>query len=808
MISIGSNIIIKNIAGADKLSLGISESFVHAKELMKQNEIRIQFKLNIIFDFVRGDYIEYNDEHFILRKNYQPEEISSGEYNYEMIFYGVDMQFQDIVLFYTMQELKEAEWVLTSSARDFMSIVLENIRRYFNDDAFILGDILQSEIQTVSFDGDTVFDGLNTIAEAFNAEWYLQGKALNLVQKYQFGSPIILEREVAVANIERSNENNEEFCTRLYALGSTRNIPRNYRAPESGEAVDAIVQRRLRLPASNGNYIDITPNMRQNEILERVVRFDHIYPRRIGTITELRSDNRTEDTNNPFIVYFFKDSGLNFNSSYILPGETLMITFESGWLQGRDFELAYDDKSGEFEIINNTDNPDLTIPNESLRPRTGDQYVIYNFDISLVSDQYIPEAEQELLTEATAWLKSITEDNATYTCPNVPGYCYQNGIDLEIGQHVKLVSPIFMAGNKESRIYGFTKSLFNKYICTYLVGDVPEYSRLNNMDKTAQETKTLADIQYRETSRRIRALNYLRTAMENETVIDKGLILTTLLRLGARAANQWKEAAGTSGIYQDEDDIAFWAGGTLDQAISLVENPDQTEDVAAYAVTMGGKLIANKAIIRGIITALGGKIGGFGIIGDMLTNEGFDNDASIIFRNDIKNMFAGIGGDIVPGTAGFEAVARFENNDNTGASPANHNVAIVVEASGAAQNTAILMAGGWISGFALKVRRIEVSQNLTHSDVYISCYNASGIIELTLPAEPEPGKMYYIRQMNTFGVKIIAKLTDDAPAQITPGYYIHTNGNKYLNITSSSPGRLNMLFFDGQNWCLNISNPS
>jgi hypothetical protein len=568
MISIGDDIIIKDIAGNDKLRLGVSESFVHTKELMKENSITIQFNLNVMFDFVRGDYLEHESEKFILRKNYQPEEISSGEYRYELVFEGTDMQFQDFIMFYTMQGLKEAEWTLTSSARDFMVIALENIRRYFNDDSFALGDVIDSDIQNISFDADSVFDALATIAETFECDWYLKGKTLSLVSKYEYGEPVVLEREVAISEISRSNENDTEYCTRLYALGSGRNIPRNYRSAGSGEAVDAIVQKRLRLPISNGDYIDAIPNMKQSEILERVVRFDDIYPRRVGTITELESVDRTEDENNPFIVYFFRDSGLEFKPDYILPGETLMISFESGWLQGRDFELAYDEKTEKFEIIVDTGIEGMNIPNDILKPRVGDEYVIYNFDISLVSDQYIQEAEEELLEKATKWLKGITEDNASYECPNVPGYCYQNGIDLDIGQRVQLVSPVFMDGNKTSRIYGYTKSMFNKYICTYLVGDTSKYSRLANIEKNINETKTLADAQYRETSKSIRALNYLRTAMENETVIDKGMVLTTLLRLGAKAGNEWKEHAGISGIYEENNDIAFWAGGTLEDAVN------------------------------------------------------------------------------------------------------------------------------------------------------------------------------------------------------------------------------------------------
>jgi hypothetical protein len=568
MINIGDDIIVKDIDGNDKLSLGVSENFVHKKELMKENSITIQFNLHVMFDFVRGDYVEHEGEKFILRKNCQPEEVDSGQYRYEPVFEGTDMQFQDFIMFYTMQGLKEAEWTLTSNARDFMLIALENIRRFFNDDSFVLGDIIDSEIKNISFDADTVFDALASIAETFECEWYLKGKTLNLVSRYEYGEPVVLEREIALADIARSNDNDSEYCTRLYALGSTRNIPKNYRTAGSGEMVDAIVQKRLRLPVSNGDYIDAIPNMKQSEILERVVRFDDVYPRRVGVITELISDDRTVDENNPFIVYRFKDSGLQFGRDYILPGETLMITFESGWLQGRDFELGYDEDSGYFEIINDTGNPDLTVPNEVLKPRVGDEYVLYNFDISLVSDQYIPEAEEELLEEATKWLKGITEDNATYECPNVPGYCYQNGIDLDMGQRVQLVSPVFMDGSKTSRIYGYTKSLFNKYICTYLVGDTSKYSRLANIEKNISETKTLADVQYREAGKSIRALNYLRTSLENETVIDKGMILTTLLRLGAKSGNEWKEHAGISGIYEEKDDVAFWAGGTLEEAVN------------------------------------------------------------------------------------------------------------------------------------------------------------------------------------------------------------------------------------------------
>ena len=70
-----------------------------------------------------------------------------------------------------------------------------------------------------------------------------------------------------------------------------------------------------------------------------------------------------------------------------------------------------------------------------------------------------------------------------------------------------------------------------------------------------------------------------------------------------------KVTSGLSGIYNDDDDPAFWAGGTLEDAIRAVMNPDDTEGANAV-ITHGGKAILNDAIVRGIIYARGGEFFG------------------------------------------------------------------------------------------------------------------------------------------------------------------------------------------------------
>lgn len=96
-----------------------------------------------------------------------------------------------------------------------------------------------------------------------------------------------------------------------------------------------------------------------------------------------------------------------------------------------------------------------------------------------------------------------------------------------------------------------------------------------------------------------------------------GLILATMIMVGNYKDDVLqKVTAGMSGIYNDDDDVFTWGGGTLEQAIYTVmkykENPQYvpTEDellgMAKAVITHGGRAILNDVVVRGYIYALGG----------------------------------------------------------------------------------------------------------------------------------------------------------------------------------------------------------
>lgn len=126
------------------------------------------------------------------------------------------------------------------------------------------------------------------------------------------------------------------------------------------------------------------------------------------------------------------------------------------------------------------------------------------------------------------------------------------------------------------------------------------------------------------------AINYIASAIKDGSVdILGGLILANMIQLGNyKDGKMQKVTAGVSGIYNDDDDVAFWAGGKLEQAILTVMRfrndpnyqPTDAEwaNMANFVATHGGDVF-----LRGYIYALGGYFRGKVEIanGKILLNE-------------------------------------------------------------------------------------------------------------------------------------------------------------------------------------------
>jgi hypothetical protein len=117
-------------------------------------------------------------------------------------------------------------------------------------------------------------------------------------------------------------------------------------------------------------------------------------------------------------------------------------------------------------------------------------------------------------------------------------------------------------------------------------------------------------------------LSYLTSAIKEGSVdMLGGLILANMVQFGNyKDGKMQKVTSGISGIYNDDNDVVQWGGGTFEEAIRAVmmfkDNPsyqpseDELKSIAKFVVTHGGRSILNDVVVRGYIYALGGVFSG------------------------------------------------------------------------------------------------------------------------------------------------------------------------------------------------------
>lgn len=500
---------IRDISGRIKLSVSIGSSSLHRFELMKEDYISIVFSLETPVRLEIGDNVDYEGSlYYITDKVYPTFNTSNGGYDYTLRLESHYYRWKNHILFYDRQGNKEASWSLTRSPEAHLSIVVSNLRAIgftFKGKEYqaIVDSTVDPVAKLVQYNNTNIIDALTKIAEAWECEWWVDGDKIYLGH-LEHGEPVNLEIGKEISSMSRS-QSQDIFATRLYAFGSSRNLPSDYRKGETGAVVEGVVQKRLMLPAGTP-YVDVIEGLEEEQVVEAVIIFEDIYPRVTGTITEVIPKEITDedDSGDPitFTVYRFKDANLTFKKKYILPGQDLHVIFQTGPLSGMDFALKFNPErlpednpeAQVFEIVRN-DTYGQTLPESPLIPGIGNKYILYNFDTRYVNDALIPQAEQELLERTIAYKDKVVSDPSTYTCSlnsyRASGYDENNGllnpekeINLLPGQKVNLINKAYFENGRISRVIGFEKKLDIPYDSpVYTIGESAAYSRLGELEQ-------------------------------------------------------------------------------------------------------------------------------------------------------------------------------------------------------------------------------------------------------------------------------------------------------------------------------------
>lgn len=543
------------------------DALVHY-ELMQSHYCKLSFKLSKPIYFLLGDFIDTPYGRFELIDLTKAKDNDTIGYSYEIQFDAYYRKLKNKILKYRPNTgSQEATFSLTSKISTHVEVIMKNLSYYAKLDKSYLYDpkfvgegtdytyvidasVDASASKLITYSNASILDAIANIAQTFNCEWWFEGNILHFGTCENTNEIVDFKLDGNIVSMS-SSQNQSTYANRVYAFGAARNLPSGYKKDADADITkDGVVEKRLMLPTSeecsdknkqllteNGfelknGYIQVS-GLREDQYVEGATTNDDIYPRNLiktSNVTSYEKDVEDESTpeEGDFIKRTFyrvnslsivnedgeKTGDMAFRKSYILSGKNLHVVFQSGSLNGMDFECEFNpdgveeilkDKDGNpilkdgkeqinpksqvFEIVSNEDYGRF-LPDITLHPKDGDTFVLYNWDSSKLGNTLVSSASNELLTDAIKNLKKSMIDPTTYTCTAEANYSYNQGMgNLHgVGDRVNLYNKGYGDSYRSSRIIGYEFCLDIPYDgAKYYVGEKPSYSRLNAMESKIEE---------------------------------------------------------------------------------------------------------------------------------------------------------------------------------------------------------------------------------------------------------------------------------------------------------------------------------
>ena len=507
---------IKDISGAILLTTLINEGCKRKFTLMKEDYIMLKFSLENPIYFKLGSYVECNFGLFEVCDLQKPAfNTNTAGYDYELRLDAYYWKWKNKIFKYTPETTgQEASWNLTAPLDVQAGIVLRNLKAlgytYKGQDfVFSIDSTVENKSQLMSYDNINILDACFEMAKKWDCECWVTENIIHF-GRCEFGDPVNWEIGVNVEEMSRS-DSQSTYATRIYAFGSTRNIPSNYRPVDETVVVNGVVQKRLMLPEGIP-YIDAYPNMTTEEAVEQVVIFDEVYPRRTGIMSDVTTIEVTDKVENEdgttteekWNAYRFRDTGVNFSEKYILPGQELRIRFASGLLNGLEFAVKFNPEGKPEKLEDGGWNPEAQLweivrnedygrplPGDVLFPQDGDEYVLSGWDSTKITELgLVGAAEQELKEKTEKYAAKSKIDPSTYGCTMMSNDAYrEDGVHnfYGIGQKVNLINKAYFENGRQSRVIGFEFNLDYSFDSpVYTVGETTAYSRIGELEEKVE----------------------------------------------------------------------------------------------------------------------------------------------------------------------------------------------------------------------------------------------------------------------------------------------------------------------------------
>lgn len=232
---------IKDISGNIRFSTPIKEGAKRRFLLMQEDYITLLFSLSNPVYFKLGNYVDNELGIFELVDLYKPTyNTTTGEYDYELRLDAYYWKWKNKKFFYTPETTgREAAWNLTATLDTHLKVFLDNLKALgykFREEEFTyeIDSTVENTSKLVSYDNVNLIDALTQMAETWECEWWITEHVIHF-GRCEYSSPVdfkagdLTDTENVNVNSMTRSDSQTTYATRIYAFGSTRNIPSSYR---------------------------------------------------------------------------------------------------------------------------------------------------------------------------------------------------------------------------------------------------------------------------------------------------------------------------------------------------------------------------------------------------------------------------------------------------------------------------------------------------------------------------------------------------------------------------------------------------
>ncbi len=472
--------------GLHRADIAADDSSTQQKEVQGDNVLVLSFTHYEYIVLDVNNYTDFEGERYWLTEKYAPSQKNEGEWKYDLKLYGIESLIKRFLVLETTDGDAEPVFTLTATPREHVAMIVKCINDGMGHTTdWKVGQVDGTELIVIDYEGKYCGEALKEVAEKVggNAEWWIEGQTVN-VCRCEHGEEITLGYGKGLTGLERDTSSKAKFYTRLFPIGSTRNIdPEKY-----GHS-------RLMLPGGQ-KYVELhTEEYGIHDHYEKEA-FSGIYPRRVGTVSSVRSVDTKDEDGNAFTIYYFRDDTLNFDpNNYELAEQTKRVSFQDGELAGLGtdddhyFEVNFDSDTREFEIMTIWPYDDDTqLPGGLLVPKAGDRYILWNIRMP---DEYYPIAEEEFRTAVEQYNAERWRDIGVYKAPTDHVWVEENHADLYVGRRVRLESDKYFpeTGCRSSRITKITRKVNLPSQMDIEISDALQQGTLDKVNDSIGELK-------------------------------------------------------------------------------------------------------------------------------------------------------------------------------------------------------------------------------------------------------------------------------------------------------------------------------